>query len=423
MWQLEEALHRPALSGANGGAPAVGEGLGPRALALPPGSLPAGALAAAAMMPSWRRGGEGGSAAAANAAVQELLRLPTPRPAPPAPLPAAAEPPALPAATTSAVPAAGTTVQAPGAGEALWAAAGAQRSSPGDSTWTADAAVVPASPAPSYSIRQPPSSALARTRRPAATTIDVPPEEPAAGPRPVGGEASPARSASLAARPAPGPSTNLASALAGLLAAASRLAAVSGVLFIASAPLGAGLAPRPRAAGGGAAHGESGEPGSAAEHGEPERGRPAPSLIPRPSRPLLVAVPAVLVQRLLSYVLDIVLDSTPKGGQVCISAAQDGTGVQLVVLHTGRLEPRRLHLRHISIPGAGQPAAASGPVAPVHGSPPAASGVLSLEMAQELAAACGGQLHVRWPTHLVHAGTGSLDVGTSVEVWLPSAAA
>eukprot|EP00198_Chlamydomonas_reinhardtii_P007713 XP_001697050.1 predicted protein [Chlamydomonas reinhardtii] len=157
--------------------------------------------------------------------------------------------------------------------------------------------------------------------------------------------------------------------------------------------------------------------------------------------------------------LDICLQSTPRGGQLCVSARQDGAGVQLLLLHSGRMDLQRLHMRSRSLMAATTaPAAAASPSAaaavPVmagasaaargggghavagrgsgsqHAHPSgstaagaggaqAGSGVLSVELAQELAQQAGGHLTVSYPCNMVNAGTGSLDLGTSVEIWLP----
>jgi hypothetical protein len=132
---------------------------------------------------------------------------------------------------------------------------------------------------------------------------------------------------------------------------------------------------------------------------------------------------------------------------------------QLLVLHTGRMVPERLHsasriladaLQRPSFPrarlkGAGgrpggrprQPAdgeALEGAAAPglevvaVQERPLAAaqqseaSGravLVSLELAEQLVQQAGGHMHITYPFNMVNAETGLLDVSTAVELWLP----
>ncbi|GLC37758.1 hypothetical protein PLESTB_001473800 [Pleodorina starrii] len=271
-------------------------------------------------------------------------------------------------------------------------------------------------------------------------------------------------------------STNLASAMAGVLTAAYRLAAVSGIGFIVNSPLSAVL---PRRLAGGAAAGKPRPPAPAGDAARQEELAAAacdvdaaassssagagPRLIPRPARPLLVGVHGALVQKVVGYMLDIALQCTPRGGQVCVSARQDGAGVQVQLLHSGRMDLQRLHVRSRSLAhhhttattasaattpsqhvaaaaaAAAYPAvaggsrggeagaatalatrpAASGGGGGGGGGAQAGSGVLSVEIAQELAQQAGGHLTVSYPFNMVNAQSGTLDVGTSVEIWLP----
>ncbi|GLI64432.1 hypothetical protein VaNZ11_007702 [Volvox africanus] len=269
-------------------------------------------------------------------------------------------------------------------------------------------------------------------------------------------------------------STNLATALAGVLTAACRLAAVSGIGFIVNSPLSAVL---PRRS---SAPPKSGKPrphpssikdaGSSpimstsrsallsngcqvrassvvspcGDHSTPAAS--GPRLIPRPARPLLVGVSAAVMQKVVGYMLDIALQCTPRGGQVCVSARQDGAGVQVQVLHSGRMDLQRLHVRSSHMPrlltahdprDAGAPALARPAVAVMPrpavgmgkkgvrsgsssgGGTHVGSGVLSVEMAQEIVQQAGGHLTVSHPFNMVNAQSGRLDVGTSVEIWLP----
>ncbi|GIM12335.1 hypothetical protein Vretimale_15696 [Volvox reticuliferus] len=266
-------------------------------------------------------------------------------------------------------------------------------------------------------------------------------------------------------------STNLATALAGVLTAAYRLAAVGGIGFIVNSPLSAVL---PRRSSASSASGKSrpnlltagdaisspnasSSGGILPRNGRQERGSSAvsrsgdhpapaasgPGLIPRPARPLLVGVPAALVQKVVGYMLDIALQCTPRGGQVCVSARQDGAGVQVQVLHSGRMDLQRLHMRSRSMmhplpahepeasalagpavavvprPAAGLGTKGVGSGSSSGGGTHAGSGVLSVGMAQEILQQAGGHLTVSHPFNMVNAQSGRLDVGTSVEIWLP----
>ncbi len=256
--------------------------------------------------------------------------------------------------------------------------------------------------------------------------------------------------------------TNVVSTLMGILTAAMKMAAVSGIAFIVNAPLAtvlprrAARAPQPTSSSSSLRkHQQGTNAGSAGSAGTASADSEAPpQLIPRPARPLLVGVRAALVQRVVGYMLDIALQCTPRGGQVCVSARQDGTGVQLVLLHTGRMDLQRLHVRSrgLSAPAAPPPHATTASMAPagvaavagagtgaiarphravahapsagVQGRYPSTGsvpgpGVLCVEMAQELAQQAGGHLTVSYPCQMVNARSGSLDLGTSVEIWLP----
>ena len=506
VWQLEEALHGPSPQAAAAAAASAG-------MAVAGSSLPAGAAAAGVALGPGLGAGRGSGPASPfrspvalpldqSPAVQELLQLPPPRPValPPraAPDEAAAPvvdtaapqglvspPPVHPGRVTYAEPPAPSSTLEPSS------------SAPGSAAFT---------------IRQP---AVARAGTPAAgpgaamATIDVETDSSSSSnsdgacasgatgadhgysnpgsPRATGALAI-ERSGSTSAvgssgpfswAPGAGVSTNLVAALAGVLTAACRLAAVSGIGFIVNSPLSAVLPPRrgagkPRPAAGSAA--DAAALGAAGDRA-PRVARPSssssasaaaadldsvvegPRLIPRPARPLLVGVRAALVAKIVGYMLDICLQSTPRGGQLCVSARQDGAGVQLLLLHSGRMDLQRLHMRSRSLMAATTaPAAAASPSAaaavPVmagasaaargggghavagrgsgsqHAHPSgstaagaggaqAGSGVLSVELAQELAQQAGGHLTVSYPCNMVNAGTGSLDLGTSVEIWLP----
>ncbi|PNH04802.1 hypothetical protein TSOC_008939, partial [Tetrabaena socialis] len=280
--------------------------------------------------------------------------------------------------------------------------------------------------------------------------------------------------------------TNVVAALAGILMAACKLAAVSGIGFIASSPLsavlprkGGGVArpARPAAPAAAAAGAAAAAEGTALQSGPGAEASPeaGPRLIPRPARPLMVGVPAALLQKIVGHMLDIALQCTPRGGQVCVSARRDGSGVAVVLMHTGRMDLRRLHVRTQAMAAAAAASRSQPPLAtsqPAHaarapaavslaaggrrggGSPweaaqrrsgggaavatvprlaavvaggggqagggaAAGSGVFSVELAQELAQQAGGHLTVSYPCNMVNALSGSLDVGTSVAIWLP----
>ncbi|GFR43764.1 hypothetical protein Agub_g4876 [Astrephomene gubernaculifera] len=545
LWQLEDALHGPPTHGsaampasmplpASGALPAAGvRSPLPPAPPAPPFSAPS----ARPCDPS--------------PAVQELLQLPqpqTPTAATAAAL-ASASPHAEPAAhpdaghtvATSATEAAdrGPLVMAAAPNEDSDAAAQSHGSSavpepvlPGRVTFVDRSS--PASGTDAYPLRQPPAQGasqpvvLSQGCRPytplppapaSTTTIDVEMDERGSSTRSTAAPAawdwsSPQHQqqqqqqaphhhyhyrqqqhspAGAAAGPG-GPlgsalSTNLVAALQGVLTAACKLAAVSGIGFSVNPPL---MAIMPRRSSVGSASSKQPRPQAATDagvatpaqlsmqlpedHASAEHAGPAPGqgLIPRPVRPLLVGVRGVLLQRVVGYVVDIALQCTPRGGQVCVSARPEGAGVQVQVQHSGRMEPRRLQGRaghrngaaapagattHVSLAAAagtttavaGASAAAAGGVTKTrdgllgHGSSSVVaapgggvgrvggrgsggglqvgSGALSVEMAQELARQAGGRLTVLFPTNLVNAASGGVDVGTSVEIWLPGPSA
>ncbi|KAG2453587.1 hypothetical protein HYH02_001805 [Chlamydomonas schloesseri] len=515
VWQLEEALHGPSPQAAAAAAAAAGM---PVATAAGGAALPSGASVVTGGVALGPGAGVTGIAAGLGAglgsgpaspfrspvalpldqspAVQELLQLPPPRPVALPPR-AAPDEPAAPAVDTA-------TPQG---------LASPPPVHPGRVTYaepaTPSSTLEPSSSAPGsapFTIRQPAARPAPAGPGAAMATIDVEtdssssdaacaaggagaessaPGSPRAGALPSalaveragagGGAVGAAGPFSWASGPAV--STNLVAALAGVLTAACRLAAVSGIGFIVNSPLSAVLPRRStgkaRAPGAGSAA-DAAALGAAGDRA-PRVVRPSsassslgadldsvvegPRLIPRPARPLLVGVRAALVAKIVGYMLDICLQSTPRGGQLCVSARQDGAGVQLVLLHTGRMDLQRLHMRSRSLMAATtSPAAAAAASAvpvmataaaaasraasshaavagrgsgPPQQQPPsvgapagasgaqAGSGVLSVELAQELAQQAGGHLTVSYPCNMVNASSGSLDLGTSVEIWLP----
>ncbi|KAG2439228.1 hypothetical protein HXX76_004590 [Chlamydomonas incerta] len=516
VWQLEEALHGPSPQAAAAAAAAAGMPVATGGPALSAGSLAGGvALGRGVGAPGVAAGLGSGLASPFRSpvalpldqspAVQELLQLPPPRPValPPraapdelaapavdiaAPQALASPPPVHPGRVTYAEPATPSSTLEPSS------------SAPGLAPFTirqpaaARAAVRPGAPpagpgAAMATIDVETDSGTSSTTSPdgacgasgAGRTDSSSPGSPRAGAlvaieRSGGGSGAggPSASGPFSWAQGSGVSTNLVAALAGVLTAACRLAAVSGIGFIVNSPLSAVLPrrstgkPRPGSGSGsaadGAALGAAGDRAPRAQRPSSSAAAAAadldsvvegPRLIPRPARPLLVGVRAALVAKIVGYMLDICLQSTPRGGQLCVSARQDGAGVQLLLLHTGRMDLQRLHMRSRSLMAAttAPAAAAAAAAVPVMaaaaarggghaavaaagsgrgsaaqpsvtttagaGGAQAGSGVLSVELAQELAQQAGGHLTVSYPCNMVNAGSGSLDLGTSVEIWLP----
>lgn len=259
------------------------------------------------------------------------------------------------------------------------------------------------------------------------------------------------RSSSFFAGPAPKAQAsdftgfcNVAQALSSLLTAAQSIAEQVGVALLVNHPLyivrsskakpkAPGLNPKPSL--------------------KAEDAVGALELLPRPSRPLNAGVEPNIVQRVMAYVVDIALQCTPKGGQVAVSAKPAEGGVQIAVVHTGRMCAQRLHARSLarivpmrSSSSSSRPAAVSGAMysrrVPEPGAvvpadvdlpcptaqPPSAAapalrttntGLVSLEFAQQLIEEAGGRISIMYPGKVLNAMTGILDVGTSVEIWLP----
>jgi hypothetical protein len=127
---------------------------------------------------------------------------------------------------------------------------------------------------------------------------------------------------------------------------------------------------------------------------------------------------------------------------------------QVLVLHTGRMVPERLHsasriladaLQRPSFQNARLSSAASGggrpgggplggaaapgleavavqerPLAAAQQSEASGRAVLvSLELAEQLVQQAGGHMQITYPYNMMNAETGMLDVSTAVELWLP----
>jgi hypothetical protein len=141
-----------------------------------------------------------------------------------------------------------------------------------------------------------------------------------------------------------------------------------------------------------------------------------------PPPPLLVGARPQVVQRSLGYVLDVALQCTPPGGQLVVTARQCSSGVELCVLHTGQLHPRRLHPSSRAMAAALPGPAGEGALGEQLGSSRLAGrvdGLVSLTFAQQLLQGVGGRINLVHPHHFMNASSGQLEVGTSVEVWLP----
>jgi hypothetical protein len=117
----------------------------------------------------------------------------------------------------------------------------------------------------------------------------------------------------------------------------------------------------------------------------------------------------------------------------------------VLVLHTGRMVPERLHSASriladalqrpsfqskrpssrggpIDTPGPGLQAVAvqERPLAAAQQSEASGRAVLvSLDLAEQLVQQAAGHMHITYPFNMVNAETGQLDVSTAVELWLP----
>lgn len=196
----------------------------------------------------------------------------------------------------------------------------------------------------------------------------------------------------------------------------------------------------------------------------------ADALLPRPIRPLLVGLAASTCRRVLGYVLDVALQCTPRGGQLCVIARESSGGVELSLLHTGQAQAARVHTTSKALSPAihnsssssssstqQQPSAsastsrAAGPAAAAaavdvgtagqrsSGSSrrsrrvvqelsssgsgrSSSSSLVSLDFAGQVLQEIGGRLAVVYPIQFINAVSGNLEVGSSIEVWLPAPA-
>ena len=258
--------------------------------------------------------------------------------------------------------------------------------------------------------------------------------------------------ASASTSPSPSsfpPSCNLVEVLSNVLRAAGRLAELQGVTLIVNHPLQqpADHKQHSSKAKGSPSTGTSSSGGgvgvTASASSSPNSSSSSSELLPRPVPPLLVAVRGGVISRALGYVLDVALQCTPRGGQLCVTARQCSGGVELCVLHTGQLQPSRLHpssrdmtaalpplrrARRAWDNGTAAAGGARGVVAEiVEGASLSGvgggqgSGLVSLEFARQVIQRAGGRVSVVYPCHFMNAQSGQLELGTSVEVWLPRA--
>lgn len=208
-------------------------------------------------------------------------------------------------------------------------------------------------------------------------------------------------------------------------------------------------------------------------------------LLPRPVRPLLAGVAGNVCRRVLGYCVDVALQCTPRGGQLCVTARASSGGVEVSLLHTGQAQPSRLHTSTASMDAAAlgpQVSPAPALAAAEGGSPTGAAGTLlrkrkrqqpaaavasashpqssvsvsgsstgsssgssrwntglqelssesgirggssliTLDFARQILHSVGGSLHLHYPYHFMNAMTGQLEVGSNIEVWLPPPAA
>jgi hypothetical protein len=238
-------------------------------------------------------------------------------------------------------------------------------------------------------------------------------------------------------------SCNLIDTIGHLLTAAANLALVEGKNFIVTPPLQLDQAAAAPA-------------GSSSSIG-------AGALLPGPIRPLLVGLAASTCRRVLGYVLDVALQCTPRGGQLCVTARESSGGVELSLLHTGQVQASRVHTTSKALSPAGihsssssssgaaqqQPdgisSSSSSSALAVDAAPSAkrssgsskrsrrvvqelsssgssrasSSSIVSLDFAGQLLQEIGGRLAVVYPIQFMNAVSGNLEVGSSIEVWLP----
>jgi hypothetical protein len=233
-------------------------------------------------------------------------------------------------------------------------------------------------------------------------------------------------------------SCNLIDTIGHLLTAAANLALVEGKNFIVTPPLQLDQAVTPPA-------------GSSSGAG---------ALLPRPIRPLLVGLAASTCRRVLGYVLDVALQCTPRGGQLSVTARESSGGVELSLLHTGQVQASRVHTTSKALSPALHSSSSSGAAQQQPGvtsnisssstfavdaassakrssgsskrsrrvvqelsssasSRGSSSSLVSLDFAGQVLQEIGGRLAVVYPIQFMNAVSGNLEVGSSIEVWLP----
>eukprot|EP00798_Chlamydomonas_sp_ICE-L_P020292 gene20292-27049_t len=225
--------------------------------------------------------------------------------------------------------------------------------------------------------------------------------------------------------------TSVVDVLRGVLTACKKLASVSGIHMEIVPPLTVAL------------------PTGSEETDSSSVRQPAAAAkgLLRPVLPLYVTLKAATLRRIASYILDICLQCTPRGGQLSVSVTTQQMdsmpAVCLQCLHTGRLVADRLHpasrpLSSLPKKGSrtvpGQPRSqslgdeegggvkrmprAKGKLAPQMGMSPG-SGLLSFSMAEQLVIQAGGWVNIHYPVRMLNAKTGVMDSATCVEVLLP----
>jgi hypothetical protein len=235
-------------------------------------------------------------------------------------------------------------------------------------------------------------------------------------------------------------SCNLIDTIGHLLTAAANLALVEGKTFIVTPPLQLDQAVAP--------------PAGSSSSG-------AGALLPGPIRPLLVGLAANTCRRVLGYVLDVALQCTPRGGQLCVTARESSGGVELSLLHTGQVQASRVHTTSKALSPAGIYSSSSSSSGAAQQQPDeissssstfaveaassakrssgsskrsrrvvqelsssgssraSSSSIVSLDFAGQLLQEIGGRLAVVYPIQFMNAVSGNLEVGSSIEVWLP----
>jgi hypothetical protein len=232
---------------------------------------------------------------------------------------------------------------------------------------------------------------------------------------------------------------NVVDVLSHLLSAAAGLAQLQGVNLIINDPL-------------------SLDPPHSSTTSSSTSSSTALVLLPRPVRPLLAGVAGNVCRRVLGYCVDVALQCTPHGGQLCVTARASSGGVEVSLMHTGQAQPSRLHTSTASLDAAALGTTIDAPALAAAGGPAGSlvrrrkrkldaaaaadsssssrwstglrelssrsglrggSSLITLDFARQVLQSIGGRLSLTYPCHFINAMTGQLEVGSNIEVWLP----